>query len=164
MLESRWLPAPWTGSLAGVVSGGATAVGYVAPASPAGSSSGKGMTAAAPPAEIDVTVGMNAPDSVYDLSKVLSAWEGWQYHDPPRISIARNTNRALVTARLTGTELRLSYAAGQSGTANVTVGLTDAAGASIEVTFVITVQPGLPVTAAKVQPLKLPSAPSPLRD
>ena len=80
--------------------------------------------------QVDITVPMNSGDSVYDLCKVLPGWEGWRYQDPPRISVGRNTNRALVTTRLTDTELRLSYTAGMSGTALVTVGLTDAAGVS----------------------------------
>src|SRR5262249_37546847 len=103
-------------------------------------------------------------DSVYDLSKVLADWEGWGYQDPPRISVVRNTNRALVTTRLTDTELRLSYTPGKSGTACVTVGLTDAAGVSAQITFVITVQPGPVAGVGQLQPLKLPSTASPLAD
>jgi hypothetical protein len=76
----------------------------------------------------------------------------------------RNTNQAVVTTRLTDTELRLSYAAGKSGTARVTIGLTDAAGVSTQVVFDITVKPGLVVGVAQQPPLKLPSAGSPLGD
>jgi hypothetical protein len=60
--------------------------------------------------------------------------------------VVRNTNRALVTTRLTDTELKLSYTGGMSGTALVTVGLTDAAGVSAQITFLITVPPS-PVAA-----------------
>jgi hypothetical protein len=128
-------------------------------ASPGAASVGKAGTTTAPPSQVDVTVLMNADDSVYDLSKVLAGWEGWQYHDPPRIVITGNTNRALVTARLTGKDLRLSYAAGQSGTASITVSLTDAAGVSTEVTFVVTVQAPPSVGGAHMRSLKLPSTP-----
>jgi hypothetical protein len=98
----------------------------------------------------------NSRDSVQDLGKVLSGWEGWRYQDPPRISVVRNTNRALVTTRLTDTELKLSYTAGMLGTALVTVGLTDAAGVSAQITFVITVQPGPGAAIAQMGPIKLP--------
>jgi hypothetical protein len=143
-LENRWLPAPLVGSLAGglpvAVLG---AAGQVAPIRP-------GSTAAI---QVYVTVPTNSGSSVFDLCKVLPGWEGWSYQDPPRISVVRNTNRALVTTRLTDTDLRLSYTAGMSGTALVTVGLTDAAGVSAQITFLITKQPG-PV-AGVVQPLAL---------
>lgn len=151
-LENRWLPAPWLGSLAGALPGAVLGTtGHVGPIRP-------GSAAAV---HVDVTVPMNSGDSVYDLSTVLAGWEGWGYQVPPRMSVVGNTNRALVTTRLTDTELRLSYTPGKSGTACVTVGLTDAAGVSAQITFDITVQPG-PVVVARLRSLKLPFTSNPL--
>jgi hypothetical protein len=131
-LEDRCLPAPLFASLVGdvprTVPGAAGPVGVIRPGSAAA-------------IQVNVTVPRNSRDSVQDLSTVLSGWEGWRYQDPPRISVVRNTNRALVTTRLTDTQLKLSYTAGMTGTALVTVGLTDAAGVSAQITFFITVQP-----------------------
>jgi hypothetical protein len=164
-LENRWLPAPWVGSLAGSLPGDVlAAAGHVGPMSPGGASAGKGGITAAAAIQVVVTVPMNSGPSVYDLSKVLAGWEGWGYQDPPRISVVRNTNQALVTTRLTDTELKLSYTPGMSGTGCVTVGLTDAAGVSAQVTFAITVQPGPVAGVAQLPPLKLPSGASPLAD
>ena len=154
-LENRWLPAPWLGSLAGALPRAVFGeAGHVAPTRP-------GSAAAV---EVDVTVPMNSGDSVYDLSTVLAGWEGWGYQVPPRMSVVGNTNRALVTTRLTDTELRLSYTARMSGTARVTVGLTDAAGLSAQITFAVSVQPGPVVSVAPLRPLKLPSTAPPLAD
>ncbi len=154
-LENRWLPAPLVGSLAGALPGVAFgAAGHVGLMRP-------GSAAAV---QVEVTVPMNSGDSVYDLRTVLAGWEGWGYQVPPRMSIVGNTNRALVTTRLTDAELRLSYTPGKSGTASVTVDLIDAADVSAQVTFVITVQPGPVAAAAQLRSLKLPCAPSPLAD
>jgi hypothetical protein len=132
-LEDRWLPAPWVVSVDGgvpeTVLGAGDQVGLVRPG---------GATAI----QVDVTAAKNSRDSLQDLRKLLIGWEGWRYQDPPRISVMGNTNRALVTTRLTDTELKLSYTPGMSGTALVTVGLTDAAGVSARITFVITVPRG----------------------
>jgi hypothetical protein len=130
---------------------------------PGSAAAGRGNTGAVA-VGVEVTVPMNSGGSVYDLSKVLAGWEGWRYHVPPRISVVRNSNRAVVTTRLTDSDLRLSYTAGRSGTACVTVGLTDAAGVSAQITFDIIVQP-LPLGGvAQLRPLKLPSTTSPLAD
>jgi len=145
-LETRWLPAPWLGSLAGglpvAVLGTAGHVGLIRPGSAAA-------------IQVDVTVPMKSGDSVYNLSKLLSGWEGWRYQDPPRISVVRNSNRALVTTRLTDTALKLSYTVGMSGTALVTVGLTDAAGVSAQISFAITVQPRPVAAIAQLPAQKL---------
>jgi hypothetical protein len=165
-LESRWLPAPWLGALGGgAIPGGTLAPeGLVGLTGPGGAAAdGVGTTAAAP-LQVDVTVPLNSGGSVYDLSKVLAGWEGWGYGVPPRISVVRNTNQAVVATRLTDTQLRLIYTAGKSGTARVTVGLTDAAGVSTQVVFDVTVEPGLVVGVAPHPPLKLPSAGRPLAD
>jgi hypothetical protein len=135
-LEDRWLPASVTPVGIGLPVPVIGSVGHVAPIRP-----GSGAAI-----QVDVTVARNSPASVQDLRKVLFGWEGWRYQEPPRISVMRNTNRALVTTRLTDTELKLSYTTGMSGTALVTVGLTDAAGVSAQITFVVTVPPA-PVAA-----------------
>jgi hypothetical protein len=127
-----------------------------------GAAAEMGGTITTAPLLVEVMVPMNSGGSVYDLSKVLAGWEGWGYQVPPRISVVRNTNQAVVTTRVTDTELKLSYGAGKSGTARVTVGLTDAAGVSTQVVFDITVEPALVVGVAPPPPLKLPSAGSPL--
>jgi hypothetical protein len=154
-LEARWLPAPLIGPLLGAHAGAALgSAGHVGQARP-GSAAG---------IQVDVTVPRNSGDSVYDLSQVLAGWEGWGYQVPPRISVVGNTNRGLVTTRLTDTELRLTFTPGQSGTARVTVALTDAAGVSTQITFVITVLPGPVARVAQLGSLKLPSTGSPLAD
>jgi hypothetical protein len=161
-LENRWLPAPWVGSLTAALPGNLPAASQAGLTGPGSASAGKGAAAAA--FEVAVAVPPSSGDSVYDLSKVLAGWEGWGYQDPPRMSVVRNTNRALVTTRLTDTELRLSYTARMSGTARVTVGLTDAAGLSAQITFAVSVQPGPVVSVAPLRPLKLPSTAPPLAD
>jgi hypothetical protein len=162
-LESRWLPAPCVPSLAGAFPGGVlVAAGHVGLVRAGSASAPKGGTTAGAATKVDVTVLMNSADSVYDLSSVLAGWEGWGYQSPPKIAVVRNTNRALVATRLTDNELRLSYTAGMSGTACVTVGLTDAAGMSAQITFDITVLPGPLVGVAQLTSLKLPSAANPL--
>jgi hypothetical protein len=164
-LENRWLPAPLVGSLAGAFPRGVpVAAGHVGLVRLGSAPAGKGEAIAGAGTQVDVTVPINSGDSVYDLRAVLAGWEGWGYQDPPRIAVVRNTNRAHVTTRLTDTELRLSYTTGMSGTARVTVGLTDAAGISAQITFDITVLPGPVVGSAKVRPLKRPSPANPLAD
>ncbi len=153
-LETRLVPAPMPGGL----------TSFTLPPAPLGLSPGGAdqNTITSAPSEVDVTVSANAGPAVYDLHTVLAGWEGWQYHDPPGLVVTGNTNRALVTPRLAANDLQLTFAAGQSGTARVTVNLRDAAGAFTEVTFVITVRPALVVAGARAPSLSLPSGPSPL--
>ena len=166
---SRWktVGSPRRGSAAAsgyAITGDVLAAGHVGLMRPGSAPAGREETTAAAPVQVDVTVPMNSGGSVYDLSKVLAGWEGWSYRDPPRISVVRNTNQTVVGTRLTDTKLKLSYTAGKSGTARVTVGLTDAAGVSTQVVFDITVEPGLVVGVAQHPPLKLPSMGNPLAD
>jgi len=163
-LENRWLPSPWVGSLPAALPGGVLATAGHVGQMPPGSAAAGGANTGAVAIRVDVAVPMNSGGSVYDLSKVLVGWEGWRYRVPPRISVVRNSNRAVVTTRLTDSDLRLSYTAGRSGTACVTVGLTDAAGVSAQITFVITVGPGPVAAVAQLRSLKLPSPASPLAD
>jgi cyclophilin family peptidyl-prolyl cis-trans isomerase len=53
--------------------------------------------------------------------------------------VAGNTNSSLVTATITGGRLVLSYAAGQTGAATITLRATDAEGRSVETSFTVTV-------------------------
>ena len=85
----------------------------------------------------DVVVTENAPDSVLDLSAT--------FYDPDvppdtlTLSVTGNSNSPLVTPSLAGTELRLSYAEDQSGTADITIRATDLSDAWIEDVFTVTV-------------------------
>jgi hypothetical protein len=54
-------------------------------------------------------------------------------------SVVANDNPSLVTAAVAGNNLTLTYAAGQTGTANITVRATDLDGQFIETSFMVTV-------------------------
>ncbi len=64
-----------------------------------------------------------------------------------------NSNEGLVTAALENNRLTLSYAAGQVGTAELTIRATDRLGAILDVTFVVTVFDQAPVATVEVSPL-----------
>jgi hypothetical protein len=145
-LEDRFLPAPVVGPVA-LGAGQVTANGSSAP---------KVTTTAAPVRQVEVDVAVNAPDKVIDLRTYIPNWDAVPSDQTPRLSIVRNTNRDLVTADISDTELTLSFARGQSGTATVTVAVKDASGASTQISFVITVQ-----NAVVSAPVRLPSAPPP---
>ncbi|MFC4992456.1 cadherin domain-containing protein [Rubritalea tangerina] len=70
----------------------------------------------------DVQVNENAADTVIDLSAVFADIDPG---DALTLAVAGNTNDSLVSATLNGTQLTLSYAAGQSGTASISVRATD---------------------------------------
>ena len=53
---------------------------------------------------------------------------------------AKSNNPALVTATVTGRKLKLSYVAGQTGTAKIKVLAKDSAGTQIKSQFTVTVQ------------------------
>ena len=55
------------------------------------------------------------------------------------LSVQANTNPGLVTPTLTGSTLNLAFAAGQTGTADLTVRATDGGGAFVDETFSVTV-------------------------
>ncbi|HEX5270430.1 MAG TPA: hypothetical protein VFW33_08090, partial [Gemmataceae bacterium] len=129
-LEGRVLP---TGLVLGLTGGAAAAL-----AAPGSAQATTGKAAAR---QVDISVSVNAPATVIDLSQVLSDWSGFRAGGTPQLSVTSNTNRDLVSASLSDTELTLTYTAGQTGSANVTVLAQDASGASIQVTFVITVTP-----------------------
>ncbi len=84
----------------------------------------------------DVEVDEGTTDTTIDLASVFA--------DPDdgaitSVSVTRNTNPSLVGTSLNGTQLTLSYADGQHGTANVTVRGTDSRGLHVEDTFTVTV-------------------------
>ncbi|MDP6637593.1 MAG: lamin tail domain-containing protein, partial [Phycisphaerae bacterium] len=86
----------------------------------------------------DVTVDEEASDTILDLSGVF---EDTDEDDILTLSVSGNTNPAIVSAGLAGTELTLSYAANQSGAVGITIWATDLVGAWIEDSFTVTVNP-----------------------
>jgi cyclophilin family peptidyl-prolyl cis-trans isomerase len=62
-----------------------------------------------------------------------------QQTDALTYSVVGNTNPALVTPAIVGDRLSLQYAAGQTGTAIITVRATDRFGESVDTTFKVTV-------------------------
>jgi len=87
----------------------------------------------------DVTVDEDAADTVIDLSTLFDDVDIATDGDSLALTVSGNTNSGLVTASILGSQLTLSYAAGQSGTANITVKGTDLAGSFVEDTFTVTV-------------------------
>lgn len=85
----------------------------------------------------DVTVDEDASDTVIDLSNVFSDAEDSQL----TLSVAYNTNGALVNTGIDGNTLTLNYVGNQSGTAEITIGATDSGGKYVETTFLVTVNP-----------------------
>jgi hypothetical protein len=100
-----------------------------------------GAQAAAPgaPDPVRVTVPQGAPETVIDLGAVFGAVQGIQHGDGLRLSLLGNTNAGLVRTDLSEASLTLSYTRGQSGTATITVGATDADGVSVRQTLLVTV-------------------------
>ncbi len=64
-----------------------------------------------------------------------------------------NSNEGLVTASIENNRLMLSYAAGQVGTAALTIRATDRLGATLDVTFNIIVADQAPVATVEISPL-----------
>jgi len=86
----------------------------------------------------DVTVDEDAADTLIDLSGVFGDVDSG---DSLTLSIEGNTNSGLVTTNLVGTDLTLSYAADQYGSADITVRATDPSLDWIEDVFTVTVNP-----------------------
>jgi hypothetical protein len=61
--------------------------------------------------------------------------------DALTFSVAANSNPALVTTSIIGGRLQLSYAAGQTGNATITLRAVDAEGRAVNTTFTVTVGP-----------------------
>jgi hypothetical protein len=88
----------------------------------------------------DVTVFEDAPDTVLDLSETFADVDIATNGDSLTLSVT-NDNPMLLTASIADSILTLDYAADQHGTANITVRATDLAGAFVEDTFLVTVNP-----------------------
>jgi hypothetical protein len=119
------------------------------------------LSAASPPtpgtkpgcaAPIYVTVFENSPATVIDLSAAYSSVSGLQHGDGLKFSILGNTNPGLVKTSLSEAALTLTYAAGKSGTATITVCATDADGVSVKRTILVTVRPLSPAIVIAVSP------------
>jgi hypothetical protein len=136
-LEDRSLP-----SVAGVIAPLAppSLAHPITPQLPEGTNYAAARAATTAP-DVAVTVAVNAPPTTIDLNAVFAKTGGVDPTLAPGLSfrIVGNDNPDLVTARLSDEELILTFAAGQQGTARVTVSAIDAAGASVRVTFVVTV-------------------------
>jgi hypothetical protein len=102
---------------------------------------------------IRVTVGQNAPETVIDLRAAFGAMGGTQSGVGLKLSILGNTNFGLVKTDLSGAALTLTYAAGKSGTATITVAATNADGVSMKQTIQITVVPLSVVGVIPISPI-----------
>ncbi|HUT12416.1 MAG TPA: tandem-95 repeat protein, partial [Thermoguttaceae bacterium] len=87
----------------------------------------------------DVTVDQGTAQTLIDLSGVFDDVDVATGGDFLEFSIAGNDNPDLVATALEGNTLTLTYAAGQNGTANITVRATDQQGESVEDAFLVTV-------------------------
>jgi CSLREA domain-containing protein len=85
----------------------------------------------------DVTVNEDASETVLDLTNVFGDFDA---DDSLTLSVTGNTNAGLVATSIAGDQLTLVYLADQSGTAEITVRATDAAGAHVDDTFTVTVR------------------------
>jgi hypothetical protein len=95
-----------------------------------------------------VTVMQNSPPSVIDLGPLFAQLCGAHPADGLQISLLGNTNPGLVKTDLSEGELTLTYTPSRCGTATITVGATDADGACLRETILVTVLP-LPTTKSK---------------
>jgi len=87
-----------------------------------------------------VVVTENSAVTVLDLSSVFTDPEGYAIS----LSIVSNTNSSLVTPTLSGTNLSLSYAANQTGTATITIRAT-ADGETVDTSLLVTVKASTPI-------------------
>jgi hypothetical protein len=136
-LEDRMMPA---------------VVGGVLPIAPLLSASSPATTKSGGATPIYVTVAENSPPTTIDLGAAYSTVSGLQHGDGLKFSILGNTNPGLVKTSLSEAALTLTYAAGKSGTATITVCATDADGVSVKRTILVTVQPLSPTTVVSVSP------------
>jgi hypothetical protein len=112
---------------------------------------------------IYVTVTENSAATKIDLNAAYSTVSGLQHSDGLKFSILGNTNPGLVKTSQSDASITLSYTAGKSGTATITVCATDADGVSVKRTILVTVLPlsrtGV-VTVSPPPPGRLVSLPS----
>ncbi|MEZ4660050.1 MAG: Ig-like domain-containing protein [Caldilineaceae bacterium] len=102
----------------------------------------------------DQTVGKDSQPTTLSLSNVFRDTE--DVSAVLKLSVEENTNPALVTAVLNGTELTLTFAPGMAGAAQITIGATDTGGLTTTDTFQIT------VTEAPNQPPVVAAMPNPV--
>jgi len=82
---------------------------------------------------------INALPTVLDLSTNFSDVDIATNGDVLTLSVLSNTNLGLISTVVNGTDLMLSYAPGQSGSADITVQATDLSGAFVQNTFTVTI-------------------------
>ncbi|MEZ4708453.1 MAG: kelch repeat-containing protein [Caldilineaceae bacterium] len=102
----------------------------------------------------DQTVGKESQPTTLSLSNVFRDLE--DISAALKLSVAENTNPALVAAVLKGTDLTLTFAPGMTGVAQVTIGATDTGGLTTADAFQIT------VTEAPNQPPLVAAMPNPV--
>jgi len=144
-LEDRLLPATWVGAGFGLVPSTFSDPALVA--SPTISRTVVGST------PIQVSVTENSPPTVINLGTAFSGVSGLQHADGLKYSILGNTNIGLVRPSLSESALTLTYAAGKSGTATITVCATDADGVSVKRTVQVTVYPLIATSPAPARPI-----------
>jgi hypothetical protein len=95
---------------------------------------------------VPVSAAANSPPMTVDVMRPITQSGAVNAAIRPGliVNIVGNTNPDLAEPHLSDGNLVLTFAPGQVGTANVTVCATDAAGASVQVTFVITVGANTP--------------------
>jgi len=107
-------------------------------------------TSATPPGganRMAMTYEENSPAARIDLSAVFGAVRGIRPDGGLQLAMLGNTNPALVKTALSEAELTLTFAAGKSGKATITVSATDADGVSVQETLLVTVLPQSPAGA-----------------
>ena len=111
----------------------------------------------------DVTVDEDTDPTVIDLSGVFDDVDVATNGDSLTRSVTGNTNPGLVTAELVGSTLTLTYAADQNGQAEITVTATDTAGATVDDTLLVTVNPvnDAPVVVASIDDVTVDEDPDP---
>lgn len=85
----------------------------------------------------DVSVKQDAPDVVLDLSNVFTS----TVPEPLTLFVSANTNTGIVTTSLVGTDLTLSFVAGQTGDATITIDANDTGAGFASTSFDVTVSP-----------------------
>jgi uncharacterized repeat protein (TIGR01451 family) len=88
----------------------------------------------------DVLVTEGSDSTAIDISEVFTDVDVLTTGDQLTLSVG-NSNKGLVTAVLSGTNLTLDYNPHKNGSATVTVTATDVAGASARASFMVTVTP-----------------------
>ncbi|MGB0522091.1 MAG: CARDB domain-containing protein [Flammeovirgaceae bacterium] len=85
----------------------------------------------------NVSVKQDAADVILDLSGIFESTVG----DPLTLSVASNTNTGIVTTAMNGTDLTLSFVAGQTGEVEITIEANDTGTGSASTSFNVIVAP-----------------------